>query len=494
MMEMNMGFKEFLRKIKTDDIISSTRQIAADLDTPLSCYIKLKRLYPSSPSFLLESVEAKERLGRFSFIGFDPFLVFKSFNNRVFLKGIIEDEFEAPNPFLVLKELVNKCREFGFSESIACWGGAVGYVGYDVVKLFEKIPDQTMRTLNIYDMYFIFPKKIIVFDNYTRKMTLLVFSVSLENGSVQGNYRSGEEDLDELQSMVRSSVAYDAENSPFVGTMNSNTTQDEFEGMVAQAKEFINAGDIIQVVLSQRLSLETNSDDVSLYRALRIVNPSPYMFLLDYVDYSLIGSSPETLVKLEHGEIEVRPIAGTKKRGKDSIEDELLAQELLSDEKELAEHSMLVDLGRNDVGRIAAIGSVTVPEFKVVERFSHVMHIVSTVKGRIKEDMDAFDVFQATFPAGTVSGAPKIRAMEIIEELEKDRREFYAGCVGYFAYDGNMDFCITIRTLLKKQNTVYIQAGAGIVADSIPEREYMETIHKSQALVKSIINLKEIIG
>ena len=217
------------------------------------------------------------------------------------------------------------------------------------------------------------------------------------------------------------------------------------------------------------------------------------MFLLDYIDYSLIGSSPETLVKLENGEVEVRPIAGTRMRGKDRAEDERLERELLSDEKELAEHTMLVDLGRNDVGRIAETGSVTVPEFMGVEKYSHVMHIVSTVRGKIRDGMDAFDVFQATFPAGTVSGAPKIRAMEIIEELEKEKREFYAGCVGYFAYNGNMEFCITIRSLLKKQNQVYIQAGAGIVADSVPEKEYTETIHKAQALVKSIMELREII-
>jgi anthranilate synthase component 1 len=363
-----------------------------------------------------------------------------------------------------------------------------------VVKFFEKIPDLARRTLDAFDMYFIFPKKILVFDNYTRKMTLLVFEMNLNSGRLEGSNGSWGKSLDELQNMVRSSLTYDTDSRLFAHTMKSSTTQEEFEEMVSRAKEYISAGDIIQVVLSQRFSLETNSDDVSLYRALRVVNPSPYMFLLDYIDYSLIGSSPETLVKLENGEIEVRPIAGTRKRGKDHREDELLAQELLSDEKELAEHTMLVDLGRNDVGRVAAIGSVSLPEFMTLERYSHVMHIVSTVRGRIKEGMDAFDVFQATFPAGTVSGAPKVRAMEIIEELEKERREFYAGCVGYFAYDGNMDFCITIRTLLRKQNTVYIQAGAGIVADSVPEKEYMETIHKSQALVKSIMELKEIIG
>jgi len=493
MIETTMGFHDFLQKVGADDIISSSRQILADLDTPLSCYVKLKHFYPSSPSFLLESVEAKERLGRFSFIGFDPFLIFTSIDCRVALHGLIEDEFDAPNPFLVLKELMNKCRDLNFQWTSASWAGAVGYVGYDTVRFFEKIPDVAKHTLDIFDMYFIFPKKVVVFDNYTRKMTLLVFKPVFRGEGSQRNEERLEHALDELQDMVRSPITYDWDTRPFVGTMKSNTTQKEFEEIVVQAKEYIAAGDIIQVVLSQRFSLETNSDEVSLYRALRVVNPSPYMFLLDYDDYSLIGSSPETLVKLENGEIEVRPIAGTKRRGKDHDEDELLARELLSDEKELAEHTMLVDLGRNDVGRVAEIGSVTLPDFMSVEKYSHVIHIVSTVKGRIRDGMDAFDVFQATFPAGTVSGAPKVRAMEIIEELEKERRGPYAGCVGYFAYDGNMDFCITIRTFFKKEDTVYIQAGAGIVADSVPDKEYMETIHKSQALVKSIMELKEII-
>jgi len=488
-----MRFHDIFRNGGTGDIISSSRQILADLDTPLSCYVKLKHFYPSSPSFLLESVEAKERLGRFSFIGFDPFLIFTSIDNRVNLRGLIEDELNTQNPFLVLKDLVNTCRGLSFKGASARWGGAVGYVGYDTVRFFEKIPDMRKRTLGIFDMFFILPKKVIVFDNYTRKMTLIVFEHVLPDEGLRDREKKLGHALDELHDMVRSPLTFDRGGEFFVGAMKSNTTQEEFEEMVVRAKEFIAAGDVIQVVLSQRFSLETNSDEISLYRALRVVNPSPYMFLLTCDDYSLIGSSPETLVKLENGEIEVRPIAGTKRRGRDYAEDELLAKELISDEKELAEHTMLVDLGRNDVGRVAEIGSVSLPDFMSIEKYSHVIHIVSTVKGRIRKDMDAFDVFQATFPAGTVSGAPKVRAMEIIEEVEKERREHYAGCVGYFAYDGNMDFCITIRTFLKREDTVYIQAGAGIVADSQPDREYMETIHKSQALVKSIMELKEII-
>ena len=488
-----MNYSEFLTHTGTDDIIPFSREILADLDTPLSCYMKLKNAYPESPSFLLESVESKERLGRFSFIGFDPFLIFKSKGNRVFLKGFLEDSFESENPLLDLKKIVNKFKDFCFPDDIARSGGPVGYAGYDVVRFFENIPDSNREVLNLYDIQFIFPKKLIVFDNYTRKMTLFVFLLAKHKKSLQSNLEEGAAELDRLKNIVRSPFLFTREGEMSARMLGSNTTKEEFEEMVEKAKMYIRSGDAIQVVLSQRLEMEISIDNLSLYRALRVVNPSPYMFLLDYLEYSLIGTSPETLVKMENGEVEVRPIAGTRRRGKNREEDESLAEELLSDEKELAEHTMLVDLGRNDVGKISEAGSVSVPEFMGIERYSHVMHIVSAVKGRVKAGMDAFDVFQATFPAGTVSGAPKIRAMEIIEELEKEKREFYAGSVGYFTYNGNMDFCITIRTLLKKKNRVYVQAGAGIVADSVPETEYQETLHKSQALIKSIMELKEII-
>jgi len=493
-MKESMTFAQFSKEAEAGNVLPFLREILADLDTPLSCYMKLKRAYASSPSFLLESVEARERLGRFSFIGFEPFLTFRSLGNRVYLSGLIEDEFESANPFLVLRDVMKIFKGFGFSESIASCGGAVGYVGYDVIRFFEKLPDLAKRALNVYDMYFILPRKIVIFDNYTRKMTLLVFCDARGDSNFQESYTRGVAELDELQKLIRSPLALEEGGHLSVRMMDGNTSKEEFEAMVSRAKEYIYAGDIIQVVLSQRIALEIDIDDLSLYRALRVVNPSPYMFLLEYPEYSLIGSSPETLVKLEDGIVEVRPIAGTRTRGKDQEEDESMMRELLADQKELAEHTMLLDLGRNDVGRIAETGTVSVPEFMTIEKYSHVMHIVSTVKGKMRDGMDAFDVFQATFPAGTVSGAPKIRAMEIIEELEKEKREFYAGCVGYFAYNGNMDFCITIRSLLKRNNEVYVQAGAGIVADSEPEREYMETIHKAQALVKSIMELREIIN
>jgi anthranilate synthase component 1 len=490
---INQSKEKGMKSALKYNVIPFYKTVLADLETPLSCYLKLKATFPSSPSFLLESVEAKESLGRYSFIGFDPFLIFKSAGKKVFMSGIINEEKESANPFLELKELMRKFAISEFPEELRFTGGAVGYIGYDVVRFFERLPDLKPKGLNICDMFFMFPRKLIIFDNFTHKMTLVAIAVIEEGKNRKVAVEAANRELEKLYDIVRAPLKKTKKGKFLVKKTTSSVTKKEFEDMVVRAKEYICAGDIFQVVLSQRFRAEADCDGLSLYRALRVINPSPYMFFLDFVDYSLIGSSPEILVRLENNQVEVRPIAGTRKRGKDAQEDKLLEEELLADKKELAEHIMLVDLGRNDVGRIAKTGTVSVPEFMAVERYSHVMHIVSSVKGDLKAGMDAFDVFAATFPAGTVSGAPKIRAMEIIEELEKVKREFYAGGVGYFGYNGNMDFCITIRTMLKKGRYVYMQAGAGIVADSVPESEYNETINKAQALMKSITELKEII-
>jgi len=478
-----MGEKKFFN-FNPLSITATFKTVLADLDTPVSCFLKLRKAYAKTPAFLLESVEAKDKHGRFSFIGCSPLLTFRSRGKKVRLSGIINEEFEAEQPFEILKNLVKSFVLQSFPDKLPFSGGAVGFIGYDVIRFFEKIPDLKSQSLKVDDMYFVFPQKMVIFDNFTHKMTLVVFNtddVDAKNA------------IEELYKVVRTPLKIAKKQHFSVGEMKSNTRKEEFENMVAKAKEYICAGDIFQVVLSQRFHADVDCDDIDLYRALRVVNPSPYMFFLDFVDYCLIGSSPEILVRLENKQIEVRPIAGTRKRGETTAEDQALEESLLSDEKELAEHVMLVDLGRNDVGRVAKVGTVKVPQFKIVERYSHVMHIVSSVTGELKDGLDAFDVFKATFPAGTVSGAPKIRAMEIIEELEKEKREFYAGGVGYFGYNGNMDFCITIRTMLKKGKKVFVQAGAGIVADSVPESEYMETINKAKALMESITNLKEII-
>lgn len=493
-MKGSAAYKEFMDLPLMDAPKYYSREVLADLDTPLSCYLKMKYRYPSSPSFLLESAEQKERLGRFSVIGFEPFIVFKSKGKKVSISGMIEAEFEVENPYLILKEITKRFKPPSSSERISCFGGAVGYVGYDVVRFFETLPDCNEEAIGVYDMYFMFPARLIIFDNYTRRMTLLSIDIPDASCHDQGPGKNGALAIEEMHKILRSSLPITHQQAFPVGQLKGNLSKGEFEDMVLKAKRYIYAGDIIQVVLSQRFIIELDIDSMSLYRALRVVNPSPYMFLLDYPEYSLIGSSPETMVKQVGLEVEVRPIAGTRPRGETKAEDDELAKELLSDEKELAEHTMLVDLGRNDVGRVSEIGSISLPEFMVIERYSHVMHIVSSVRGQVRPGLDAFDVFQATFPAGTVTGAPKIRAMEIIDELEKEKREFYAGAVGYFSYNGDMDFCITIRSLLKRGNKVYIQAGAGIVADSVPEKEYVETIHKSEAIVKAITELKEIIS
>ncbi len=462
----------------------SIKETLADLDTPLSTYKKVADRFKDSPSFLLESVESKDRLGRYSIIGFKPFLIFKSKGNHVYLTGLVNDQLKVDNPFDTLKEILKK---FDLSESeipLRFPGGAVGYIGYDMIRFFERLPDLKPKNLNIYDMFFVFPEMLVVFDNFAHRMYIISLSPSEDEDSHAR--------LKEVIKLLKSPLKQDKSANFLIKDLKSNISKESFEEMVLRSKEYICDGDIIQVVLSQRFSAVADVKDLDLYRALRVINPSPYMFFLNFNEFSLIGSSPEILVRLEKGVVEVRPIAGTRKRGETEEEDRKLEEDLLADTKEIAEHIMLVDLGRNDVGRIAKTGSVSVPEFMKIEKYSHVMHIVSSVKGEIKDGMDAFDVFKATFPAGTVTGAPKIRAMEIIEELENEKREFYAGGVGYFGYNGNMDFCITIRTMLKKKNKIYIQAGAGVVADSVPENEYFETINKAKALFKSLTNLKEI--
>ncbi|HCL56169.1 MAG TPA: anthranilate synthase component I [Spirochaetia bacterium] len=476
------------------NLIPVFKSVLADMDTVLSCYLKIKKNYPESPSFILESVESQERIGRYSFIGFDPFLTFKSKGKKVFLSGVKNEEKQTENPFHELKSLMGEFKTPQDIPLLRFYGGAIGHIGYDMVRFFEKLPEKNQNQLESYDSYFIFPKKILAFDHFTHKITLIQICYLQNQSDASKEYDEALKEIARLETVLKTQVDYPQEKEFSSTEMVSSCTKEEFEGMVVRAKEYIQNGDIIQVVLSQRLKMATNASGISLYRALRVVNPSPYLFFLEFPEYSLIGSSPEILVRLENNEIEVRPIAGTRKRGKNDEEDKLFAEELLEDEKERAEHVMLVDLGRNDVGRVSETGSVRVTDLMIVEKYSHVMHIVSSVKGVLKSGKDAFDVFEATFPAGTLSGAPKIRAMEIIEELEKEKRETYGGGVGYFGYNGNMDFCIAIRTMFKKGNEVFIQAGAGIVADSSPESEYQETLNKAGAALKAVKELNQILG
>ena len=477
------------------NLVPVYREFAADLETPVSVYLKL--MDSMGPSFLLESVEGGEQVGRYSFVGVDP-------RGMVALHGREVEEIhqgqaerreldDGEDVLDVLRAELDRFRPAGVPGLPRFSGGAVGYLGYDVVRFFERLPDSAESVLDIPDAIFLLADTLVVFDHAHHR--LLILSNARTDGDVEAAYvdaiqrieRVSERLLRPLPAIphLRWDAHRDGQASP---ELRSNVSQEQFEAMVSQAKEHIAAGDIFQVVLSQRLSRQTRAHPFAVYRALRMLNPSPYMFYFDFGRYDLqvIGASPEMHVRLEDGVASVRPIAGTRRRGKDEDEDMTLAEELLDDPKERAEHVMLVDLGRNDIGRVSEYGSVNVRELLAVERYSHVMHLVSQVEGRLRAGLDAFDLMRATFPAGTVSGAPKVRAMEIVEELEGERRGLYAGAIGYFSYDGSMDTCIAIRTMLMKEDMVYVQAGAGIVADSDPAQEHQECLNKARALAVAI--------
>jgi anthranilate synthase component 1 len=466
------------------------RELPADLDTPVSVYLKLAG---SGPSFLLESVTGGERLARYSFIGVNPgraFILKNGFMETHAASGVTKRP-AGPDPLALLRlELAR--RSFSPISGLPRFnGGLVGYLGYEMIRYFEPTvniePDP-----DIPDAIFLLADTLVAFDHaYGRLVLIANPDPDLEPGDA---FRDAEKRLDEieerLQAPLKGNAAREASNSP--DGMASNISQANFEHAVEVAKEHIAAGDIFQVVLSQRLTRKTTAQAFGIYRALRRLNPSPYMFFFDFdglianEPVQLIGASPELHVRLEGRTAAIRPIAGTRPRGKTDLEDQALEKELLADPKERAEHVMLVDLARNDLGRVCEFGSVHVSEKMVIERYSHVMHIVSHVEGHLRPEFDAIDLMTATFPAGTVSGAPKIRSMQIISELENAPRGPYAGAVGYFAFDGSMDTCITIRTLLMQGQTITVQAGAGIVADSNPEREYQETLNKARALAIAV--------
>jgi anthranilate synthase component 1 len=465
------------------------RELPADLETPVSVYLKLRG---KGSSFLLESVEKGEQLGRYSFLGIEPTGVLTAQDGKVSLweegsTGL--QEYAEGDPLAAAEKILSRFRSVAVNGLPRFYGGLVGYLAYDAVRFFEKVAPAPGPGLELPDAILLQADSLVVFDHV--KHRLLVVANTDTRKNPKAAYESAAAKIDSIVARLRQPLHTDF--MPAIGQGDpgrawvSDFEQDSFENAVREAKEFIAAGDIFQVVLSQRLSRQTTADPFTIYRALRMLNPSPYMFCLDLPgDLSLIGSSPEMLVRLEDGRAEVRPIAGTRPRGKDPIEDEALAEELLNDPKERAEHVMLVDLGRNDLGRVCTYGSVKVPEMMGVERYSHVMHIVSGVRGELAPGLNAFDLTRATFPAGTVSGAPKVRAMEIIAALEGKRRGPYAGSVGYFGYSGNMDTCIAIRTIVMQGDVAHVQAGAGIVADSDPTREYEETLNKAQALADAV--------
>lgn len=461
------------------------RQLLADLDTPLSVY---RKLASRRPSFLLESAEGGERWGRYSIIGAGAREIVRCKDRRVEIvrDGQSEDIRVEGNPLHVIRAMLKENPMALVPGLPKFFGGAVGYAGYDSVRYFERLPDNLPDELGGYDFEFIFTNRVVVFDNLARTMTLIaVADLDLHPTPERARAHAAGE-LMEMVSRIQGPLPELPEAPGGEVAVRSNTPQPQYEQAVRRSKEYIAAGDIFQVVLSQRFTSDIEVDPFQLYRALRSINPSPYLFLMEFDGYALVGSSPEVLVRLDGDEVTVRPIAGTLPRGRTPEEDAANAEKLLADPKERAEHIMLVDLGRNDAGRVSAPGTVKVTDLMVIERYSHVMHIVSNVTGRLDPSKDAFDVLEAAFPAGTLSGAPKIRAMEIIDELELSRRGWYGGAVGYFSPTGEMDFCIAIRTFFLQDGRVYWQAGAGIVADSVPEKEHNECVAKAAALRRAL--------
>jgi len=559
-MNISPSFDEFVKLSQSYNLIPLYLEMPADLETPISLLYKV--FDDETHIFLLESMEGPEKWARYSFIGFEPSIIFRAKGKKVYVEGEVKKEFSCEDPFLDLKRL---WEGFRVPENLPLprfFSGLVGYVSYEMVSFFEKRVKRGEPVLGFHDLYFVLPRKLIVYDrlNHTYKLIALVstedsllttlgsrdegnagayeetprltargdsesgargdirhfvvpsdseasltsFGTASQEGPLacaRGDKEKARGDLEKLYSKAKDELLAlrerlrSAKVSPprlqGIIKLTPEMERASFEKMVQRAKKYIEKGDIIQVVLSQRFYVE---DEILknphlglyLYRALRKINPSPYMFYLRFKDEVLIGSSPEILVRAEGKRVETRPIAGTRRRGPTEEEDLRLEEELKNDEKELAEHIMLVDLGRNDLGRVCEYGSVQVYDLMVVERYSHVMHLVSGVKGRLKDGEDMFSLFRACFPAGTVSGAPKVRAMEIITELEEKERGPYAGAVGYFGFNHTMDFCITIRTFFQKGGRLYLQAGAGIVADSNPKKEYEETINKAKALEKAL--------
>jgi anthranilate synthase component 1 len=487
--------EEFIRKSRQGNLIPVYREILADLETPVSAFLKIR---DERYGYLLESVEGGEKWARYSFLGSRPALVIKgSLEELTLIRPKRVDRIPVKkDPLETLKEIMADYQPVEVEGVPRFFGGAVGYLGYDMIRSIERLPDFHHDRLDLPVMYLMVTDTLLIFDNMAQTIKV-VSNVHLTDRGGRGSdaprraYREAVDKIEAIIARLRKTNRLPKERRRHSGKrselkITSNMSPSAFQKMVRRAKEYIRSGDIFQVVLSQRFETDARSASFDIYRALRVINPSPYMYYLQLDGLELVGSSPEVLVRCEDRKIELRPIAGTRPRGRNEEEDQRLERELLSDQKERAEHIMLVDLGRNDVGRVSEVGKVQVEKLMAVERYSHVMHLVSQIEGRLRRDKDIYDVMRASFPAGTVSGAPKIRAMEIIEEAEPTGRGPYAGAVGYFSFSGNMDTCINIRTIVIKGGRAYIQAGAGIVADSDPEREYQETVNKAKAMLAAI--------
>ncbi|MBN2417939.1 MAG: anthranilate synthase component I [Deltaproteobacteria bacterium] len=474
---------------KQGNLIPVYQELLADIETPVSTYLKVR---DSSFSYLLESADGGSRWGRYSFIGYKPFIsiLYRDNSVEIYKEGSKEIIKDVNNPFDILKETSKKYTPVMAGDLPPFQGGLVGYVNYDLIRKWERLPAIEPLEGKQPESAFTATKNLIVFDHLTHMMKVISFAHIEEGSDLRECYTRACHEVDKTIEELKGPI-HDSDTGVAISDLKSNFEKEDFKEAVKKAKEYIVAGDVIQVVLSQQFTGEVHGEDFQIYRQLRSINPSPYMFYLNFGEVKFIGASPEILVRLTDGKIELRPIAGTRPRGATDEEDMALEKDLMADPKERAEHIMLVDLGRNDAGKVAAPGSVSVPRLMEIERYSHVMHIVSRVEGVLRDDRDCFDLFMSSFPAGTVSGAPKIRAMEIISELEPGQRGPYAGAVGYFGFNGNMDFCITIRTITISSNRISIQAGAGIVADSDPEEEYRETIRKASATFNAIERVKE---
>ncbi|MGE5279965.1 MAG: anthranilate synthase component I [Deltaproteobacteria bacterium] len=490
---MNPDLKTFKRLAKKGNVIPVYEEILADLETPVAAFLKVAS---GDYAYLLESVESQENIGRYSFLAAQPSLVFESKGRRVTVRRLgrsgytIERSVETADPLAELRALTAGLRFVAVDGLPRFCGGLVGYMGYDMVRFFERLPDGNPDDLKAADCLFMLSDTVLIFDHVNRTLKIVANAILRDKApaAVAAAYAHSRARIAALLRRLKQSLpgpAFTPRRSGGV-RVTPNITPRQYKDAVRKAKEYIRKGDIIQVVLSQRFSAPLKTGSFDIYRSLRAINPSPYMFYLKMRDLVLVGSSPELLVRCEDGKVSTRPIAGTRPRGKDEAEDQRLARQLLADAKERAEHLMLVDLGRNDLGRVSAYASVKVEEFMTVEKYSHVMHLVSHVTGRLKRGRDAWDALAACFPAGTLSGAPKIRAMEIIDELETVRRGPYGGAIGYFGFSGNLDSCIIIRTMVIKGGRIYIQAGAGIVADSDPDREYQESVNKARALMEAL--------
>lgn len=493
---LNPPKEAFLKLAERGKLVPVYSEFVADYETPVGV---LEKIDDGRRTFLFESAETSDHVGRYSFLGSSPRVYFESRGSKIRIEedGTVREFETDSDPLAELRKLMDRYSFVEYPGLPPFVGGAVGYIGYDVVRFFEPTvtpspPDQ----LNVPDSVFIITDTFLVFDHRFRRLKIFAPAFIDERGPDVAYEEAGAKIakiLERLESPTQSRLMNAAQVTPYLSPQ-SNTSRDEFCDIVRRCQEHIRAGDVFQIVPSQRFQANYNGDPISLYRALRFVNPSPYMFYLRLEEnFSLIGSSPEVHVRLRDRKVEIRPLAGTRRRGATPEEDQELAADLLKDPKERAEHLMLVDLARNDVGRISDFGSIKVSDFMTIERYSHVMHIVSNIEGQLKQGHDADDVMRATFPAGTVSGAPKVRAMQLINEFEKGKRGVYSGAVAYFGFDGNLDSCIVLRTIVLKDGIAFAQAGCGVVADSVPELEYQESVNKAMALFRAIERAQAII-